>query len=409
MTSLRLGSAPTIMAVFFTQALLGGGIYTRLPDIQISLGLGKEALGAALAAGALGSLLSNAVAGRVTDALGPKRVLVLGLPSLAGASAAAGAAPVLPVFAAAFIAQMALFAVINVAMNVEADRVETQLGRKVMSRCHGMWSLGMLLASGIGVVARAAGSSPGAHLGAVALVAGVAAVALFAPMRPAPRAGYDNGPPRRFARPSARVMVLVGFVLAGGLGQMTAQQWSVIFMRDNFAAPDWVDTLVLPVFLAAMALSRLLADGWVHRYGSVPVARALTALAMAGAAAVAGAPGLWVALAGFGLIGFGVGVHFPLMMTAAARTPGRPAADSVASAVLLTSGLMMVAPYAMGAIGETAGLRWGYAATLPFYVITLALSGVALRTSPPPGPRDRHGRPAARSPARPAGSAPRGG
>jgi hypothetical protein len=96
-------------------------------------------------------------------------------------------------------------------------------------------------------------------------------------------------------------------------------------------------------------------------------------------AAVVFAPGLKTALAGFALIGFGTAVLFPLMITAAARIPGRPASDNVASVILLTGVFMMAAPAAMGWIAEVGGLRAAYAATIPFFVTTLLLIGPALR------------------------------
>jgi len=370
-----------IMAAFFCQALISGGILARIPDIQLGLGLGDGTLGTILTIGGVGSLASNLVSGRVTDWLGPRVVLLCGIPLLGLASVAAAAAPLPVLFGLAFLAQASLFTFTNVAMNVEADRVEAASGRKVMSRCHGLWSLGMLVASGIGVGARALHTTPVGHLGAATLATGLVAVAILAPMRPAPKAGDDISERRGFGWPTGQIVVLVCFALAGGLGQMATQQWSVIFMRDTFAAPDWVDTLTLPAYLVAMTACRILADGWIMRHGPVRVARVLTLLALIGTVAVAGAPRLEVALLGFAMIGFGTGVLFPLMMTAAARVQGRPASDSVASAVLLTGVVMMASPSAMGAIGEAAGLRWGYVATLPFYLVTLALSGAALRPS----------------------------
>ena len=51
----------------------------------------------------------------------------------------------------------------NIAMNVEADRVEAATGRRLINRCHGSWGVGFLLASLAGTGAVAAGMSPLVH------------------------------------------------------------------------------------------------------------------------------------------------------------------------------------------------------------------------------------------------------
>ena len=49
------------------------------------------------------------------------------------------------------------FSLTNIAMNVEADRVEAATSARVMNTCHGAWSVGFLLTSLLGAALRGPG------------------------------------------------------------------------------------------------------------------------------------------------------------------------------------------------------------------------------------------------------------
>lgn len=336
--------------------------------------MSEALLGLALTTASLGGLAINLVSGRIVQSLGVRPILVIGLPLLAVLSALTAYAPSVPVLFVVILGMGVSFSLTNVAMNVEADRVETATGRRVMNRCHGIWSAGMLAAAVLGVGARGWAIPAGLHLMAlVPLVAAMAALVAMA-MDPCPETDGDRSRRPGFALPSRRTFLLVLFGLSGGVCQIGTQNFSVIFMRDTFAAPDWVDTLTLPAFLVSMTLGRMFADRLTERFGPVSVAFSLGLLSLAGAVMVAAAPAVAVALAGFALLGLGTSVLFPLMISAAARLGARPAAESVSAVIFLTGLVMLAAPALMGWIAETAGLRMAFAAFIPTILMTLVLS-----------------------------------
>jgi len=378
----------TVLIAFLAHALAGGGIFARIPDIQAGLALDEATLGLALTVAATGGLAANLFAGRVIGLAGTRPILLVGIPAMATLTAAAALAPSVPLLFIALFANGIAFALANVAMNVEADRVEAATGRKVMNRCHGVWSAGMLTTSLVGVGARAVPVSAALHLSLMVPVAlAVAAIWLY-PMSAAPRAPDDKSDRRGFALPSGRTLTVVLFGLSGGIAQSATQNWSVIFMRDSFAAPDWVDTLTLPAFLVAMTLGRIFADGWTMRFGPVRVVVILTLLAIAGALMVALSPTPPIALLGFAALGTGTAALFPLMVTAAARSPNRPAAEAVSAAIMTTSAMMMAAPALMGWVAELWGVRAAFWTLMLPLLVTLSLCHVAgpRRASPAPEP-----------------------
>ncbi len=375
-----------VRAVFFLHAVTSGGLYPRLAAIQQSLGLDVETLGWVFAGLAIGTLLTFFFVSWLTETVGTRTILVVTLPLLPIGTALLAAMPSALTLFLAFIAYGVLYALPNAAMNVEADRVEAATDRRVMNSCHGVWSLGYLLTTLLATGAEALHLSPFAHLGLLALPLAPIALWITLGIDPAPARPHVAPVVRHLALPSIAVLLLVVFATGPNLLEGGLRNWSVIYMRESFGAPSWVDTLTLPAFLVAQALGRLNADGWVMRYGAVPVARVLNGIAFLGGLFVVLSPNVGVALAGFLLIGLGVCTTYPLTTSAAARLGDRPASQNVASLTFLNQLVQLAAPPALGAIAAHFGIRSVFTVALPMALLSVWLARV-LRPSPPTPPR----------------------
>lgn len=357
---------PPIVIVFFLHALAQGGMFSRIPDMQVALGLNEAELGLALLGQPAGAIISFLFASQVVERLGTRVIILTTIPVLALLLIGIALAPNLVVMWLGFAAFGVVFAFSNVSINVEADRVEAATGRRLMNTCHGVWSIGLLTASLIGTAMRGANVAPALHF-ALILVPVLIGMALFAwPMQVAParpHAAAARG--FRVALPTTMTLLLLGYAIAASLLEGGLRNWSVIFMRDSFTAPDWVDTLTLPAFTTAQSIGRLLADRAVGRWGPVRLARALTLTALFGLLLVVFSPDLVVALVGFTLIGFGVCVSFPLSTSAAARLGDRPASENVAALTMSQQSLLLFAPALMGWIATVASIRVTFAVLLP--------------------------------------------
>ena len=139
--------------------------------------------------------------------------------------------------------------------------------------------------------------------------------------------------------------------------------------------PAWVESLALPLLLATMALGRLLADRPIERWGPVRAARVLSALSIAGMALVVLGPNAPLVLVGFAMVGAGICVLYPLMLSAAARLGDRPASENVAATTLIIQLVNLGAPGLIGALAEGFGVRIAFAALLPLLVLTGLMAG----------------------------------
>ena len=364
-----------IIALFFTHALASGAIHTRIPDLQLAIGLSEGQLGLVLIGQPLGGLSMFLFSSRIIERFGTRRVILWLLP-LVTVTAALATILLHPIALFVILALNGIgFSLSNVAMNVEADRVEAASGDRVMNTCHGAWSVGFLLTALIGAALRGLHVSPVVHLWAVVPVIIVLVAVVVRPMPATPPRPHTGDAAGRLAWPTLATLGLVAFGLGAGLSEGSARAWSIIYLRDEFDAPAWLESLALPALLVAMAMGRLVADRWIERLGPVRVGRGLATLAIAGLILVVLAPTAVLALAGFLLLGLGICVLYPLTLSAAARLGDRPAAENVAATTLVFQLVNLGAPVLIGAVAEGFGVRLAFATLLPLLLLTWAMAG----------------------------------
>lgn len=371
MTSVRW----RVIALFFTHALAAGAIHTRIPDLQLAIGLSEAQLGLVLMGQPLGGLSMFLFSSAIIERFGPRRTILAVLPVVI-LTAALATVLLNPVALFVLLAVNGVgFSLSNIAMNVEADRVEAASGMRVMNTCHGAWSLGFLLTSLIGATLRGLHVDPAIHLWALAplLIGLLLFVVVPMPvMPPRPHAGEKV---RKLALPTLATLGLVAFGLGAGLTEGASRAWSIIYLRDSFDVSPFVESLALPALLAAMAAGRLLADRFIDRLGPVRVARLLSALAMAGMVLIVLAPWAYLALFGFLVVGIGICVLYPLMLSAAARIGDRPASQNVAATTLIFQLVNLGAPALIGAVAQGLGVRMAFALLIPLLALTFAMAG----------------------------------
>jgi MFS family permease len=364
-----------IVALFFVHALTVGAIHTRIPDVQLQIGLSEAQLGLVLMGQPLGALSMFLFSSRIIERFGP-RLVILALLPLAAVSAALVTVLLDPVAMFVLLAFNGVsFSLTNIAINVEADRIEAASGTRIMNTCHGAWSVGFLLTSLLGAALRGIDVAPAVHLWLLAPVVTGAMLLVVLPMPVTPPRAHAGDNKRRLAWPTLATMGLVAFGLGAGLTEGAARAWSIIYLRDSFEVAAWIESLALPALLATMALGRLLADRFIDRHGPVRVARLLAGIAISGMVLLVASPNAGLALAGFALVGIGICVLYPLMLSAAARLGDRPASQNVAATTLIFQLVNLGAPGLIGAVAQGFGIRMAFAMLIPLLVLTWAMAG----------------------------------
>jgi MFS family permease len=362
-----------VFAAFFLYAFALGGLYPRIGEIQRAMGVGEGALGMALIGTAAGTLLSLTWGPPVLDRWGYRRALLWLVPFVAlGYALAVWANSPWMLFALLFPAGVAVGAV-EVMVNVEADRVEHRIGRRIMNRAHAFWSLGFFAAGLLGAAAAHVGMSPQLQMAlmfVLVLLGNTLLMRKFEPSSARPQQGEPQASVR-FARPTKAILWLVAMCASAMLLEGAGIDWSSIYMRDVFGASPGLAGLAVAVGALAQGVARFMADRVVERHSPLWVARVALCILVLGVCLVVLAVHPLVSLLAFALMGAGTSVMFPLAMSAAAQRHDRPASINVAALSQLAFLAFLLGPPLLGWVAEHLGIRWAFGICLPLVLCSL--------------------------------------
>jgi hypothetical protein len=267
----------------------------------------------------------------------------------------------------------------DVGMNAVGVRVEEQVGRSIMTRLHGLWSLGTLVGSGVAALMVSAGVGLVQHLTAVA-IAGLVVVGFASRLVP-------SAPVRaRVGDRSGRLAV--GLILAGATAVMiegAPMDWSALYLTDVAGVSAAAAGTGFIVFTAGMLIGRMGGDFVVDRLTGYRTLVAGIGLAVASMLLVVTSNSFPLALVGLGLWGLGISVALPVLYKIAGSHRSFAEGVGLAALTVGTRFGFMVAPVIIGGLADQVGLQ----AALAWVVILAAVASLlALRlTLAAPRPR----------------------
>lgn len=375
--SLGLAFAPQhrVYAAFALQAVAMGSIFPRLPEIIASMNIGKASLGASLIGVPVGTILALSFATPFLERLGFRYSLFAAIPTTAIFYAVAVYANTPVVLFLLLVPAGVSIGCAEIIINVEADRTEALIGRRIMNRAHSFWSIGFFAAGLFGAILAYFQVSPKSHLVMIALLVGTAIFVLLRNFVPAPSRTDNTEPASMFARPTRPVLILVMVTLSAMLMEGAGKDWSAIYMDDVFGSGPLIAGLAFAIVAGSQALARFVADGFIDKYSPDSVARSLLLCLGIGIIVVVASPSATLSLMGFALIGIGTSVIFPLAISAAAQRTDRSATLNVAAVTQLSFGAFLIGPPLLGFVAEFSGIRSAFAIGLPFVVLSLVMAG----------------------------------
>ena len=356
---------------FFIYAVGLGTLFPRIADLQSQMEIDKATLGLALVGLPAGVQVTLLFADRLVRRIPFKVLLGFGVPviGISQCLAAFSGGPLGFFFSLALGG--AAVALIEVAVNLEADRVEAKIGQRIMNRSHAFWSFGFFGASIFGAGVAQLGMSPLIHFTIIMVFTTVITNLVFSNYVPAePRRKTIPKKGSTLVWPSKAIFMLVLFTLSAMLVEGSAIDWSIIYMRDEFNAMPLIGGLSLACAALSQALVRYYADPLVDRYGPRSVALTSVIAMSIGVFFVVFAVFPTMALVGFLLMGGGSAVIFPLAMSAAAGRSDRTPEENVAALAQFAFATFLIAPPLLGIIAEGFGLRIAFAISLPLIALS---------------------------------------
>ena len=150
--------------------------------------------------------------------------------------------------------------------------------------------------------------------------------------------------------------------------------WSAVYLRNVIGTGPGMAAAGFAAFSLMMTLGRAVGDALTLKLGAVRLTRLGGALAMLGvASALASSHWLPVVL-GIGAVGAGLSIIFPIVLSAAARTPGLVPGASIAMVSMCGYSGLLAGPPLIGAVANVASLRGGLALVIVTSALVLLLA-----------------------------------
>jgi MFS family permease len=360
---------------FFAQGALFALLVTRIPAIQDRYGISDGLLPVFLAAvpilAGVGSVLTEQAVKRVR----PSVVLRWVQPVVGLVLAGLGAGD--RVWTAAVT--LALFGVcvggLDASMNMLGVSLQREWGQSIMLGFHAAYSLGGIVGASL--------AWSGAHWHFALFSLYGPAVLVLIPLTLTASRWYRDQQPGGVVAGAAdggspaqqvvmRMLLPLCLVMAFAyIGDSTVSNWSAKYLQDTLHSSDQLSTVPYAVYMVTTLVGRAVGDQGVRRFGAVAVVRVGAVVAMAGFAVVAVAPGPWVGMLGFTLLGFGLCVIVPQTFAAAGRMFPEASDSAIARLNIFNYVGFLVGSPLVGALGDA----WSYRGAM---VVPMVLVGATL-------------------------------
>lgn len=355
---------------FCTSSLLFGTWVAAIPTIKDRMGFTDGTLGLSLLLSPLGALTGVALSTKVFSRIPVGTWMYIGYTTLCLIMIAEINA-VNRVMLWLCLYCFGLVSFLNgVSSNATVNIMEKKYNRRMMSTCHGMYSLGGWISSGLA-----------AALFAFHIVSGwqivlVAAVIIFILYRNrnhllANKDIIQSKSGLKF--PSLTILGISFICMVVFMAEGCVADWSAIYLKESLHSPKALVSLGYFGFSAAMTIGRFNGDNLISKLGSKKVVIGGGSLAALGFATVVIAPSVSVAILGYILVGCGCCCIVPVLFSASANIPGVSTVEGFA--MVTTGGLIgfLTGPSLIGFISEKINLSAGFS-----LLILLALAAVVV-------------------------------
>jgi MFS family permease len=367
-----------IRSVFTLQSVMLGAYLPRLPDVMQALGLSEWQLGVCLIAAPIGTLLGFSFSAKVVSHLGLRRATMVAGPLAILTILLPANASTATLFFLALVIFGVTISLIEVAYNAKASEMEIQAGKRLMSQCHGFWSIGLMIGAPIAGYFSTHDISLGNQFQILSPI--LAILAFWAGSQlPADQVVHAPAKSKKlFSLPTRAILPLC--IMPAGIMAVEGGMldWSGVFIEFVLNEGGYAVSAVYFAFAGTMAAVRMVGDWLADRYGARAVILASCLSAAAGMLVFVTATNITAAVIAAGLLGAGVATVYPLALSSAGKDGGRSAEENIASIALMSFVAFLLAPPIIGLVSDLFGLRVG----LGVLVLSALLSASLVRAVP---------------------------
>ncbi|MCL1837899.1 MAG: MFS transporter [Propionibacteriaceae bacterium] len=348
----------TAVVLFGYNGIAIGSYAGALATFHAHFGLEPLRVSVLFIAAGIAAITAMQVGGRLADRYGVRQVALLSVIPQLGAALAFAFVPSY----AWLLAAVFCFGVgnggLDVAMNLLGVEVEKQKSSPVLSFLHGVWALGNTFGAGsLFIVAAISGLSPYASLQVVQVsvaALGVGVLMLGYRIIPQTQPRQSRDATGKKLRIPAAAYLLGLMAIAAGIGEGTGMDWSGIHVATVAQIDPSQAALAVAAYGGTMTVIRLVGDLLVLAIGRRLLVRLGAACAICGYVIVATSGDFLVLLAGWALVGLGMGVVAPQVYAIAGHLAG---GKGLAVAVTFGYAAMLTGPAIMGGFITAVGIQ----------------------------------------------------
>jgi MFS family permease len=373
---LRRGRASLAFG-FFAQGVAFALLVTRIPAIQDRYGVSDALLPAFLAAVPILAGVGSVTTEQLVKRIPPSRLLRWSQPVVLLALLGVGAGRGMVALGVALAVFGLAVGALDASMNMLGVSLQRTYGRSIMLSFHAVYSLGGILGASL--------AWAGAHWHLALWVSYLPVVAVLLPAALVGSRWYVDGGPdaggvaAEDAQESGgdaglvfKVLLPLCLVMSFAyIGDSTVSNWSAKYLQDVLGSSEQLATVPYNVYMVTTLLGRAIGDFGVRRFGAAAVVRLGALVAASGFAVVAVAPGAWVGMLGFTLVGLGLCVLVPQTFAAAGRLfPGASDAAVARLNIFNYVGFLIGSPL-VGALGDAWSYRGAMVVPMVLVLVTL--------------------------------------
>jgi predicted MFS family arabinose efflux permease len=369
---LRRGRASLAFS-FLVQGVAFALLVTRIPAIQDRYGVSDALLPAFLAAVPILAGVGSVTTERLVKRVRPSLLLRWSQPVVLLALLGVGAGERMVELGVALAAFGLAVGVLDASMNMLGVSLQRSYGRSIMLSFHAAYSLGGIAGASLAWV--------GAHWHLALWVSYLPVVLVLLPAVLVGSRWYvddrDTAPAKEGKAGEGQTVVfkwllpLCLVMTVAYIGDSTVSNWSAKYLQDVLGSSEQMATVPYNVYMVTTLLGRAIGDLGVRRFGAVAVVRGGALVAAGGFAVVAVAPGAWLGMLGFTLLGLGLCVLVPQTFAAAGRLfPGASDAAVARLNVFNYVGFLIGSPL-VGALGDLWSYRGAMLVPMVLVLVTL--------------------------------------
>ena len=375
----------TALRAVALQFLINGAVVSsiipRLPEIRDALSVDLTSIGQVLTMASFGGILGSLCSTWILNRLGTKQAMIYGtLITLLVLPLVAFASSIWTLFIVLGII-MLMDPIIDIAMNLQGSNISARRDTPVMSRLHGLWSIGSVM-GGLLAATMAMLAVPLAwHLFLASSLMLIALIFIGGGLLNSdvevPSSNNDHKVIQRKTNIPTKLWI---FALLGGtvfIPEMVAGDWSAFRAKDDLNASLGVAGMAYVAFTCGMVIGRLSGDYLVVKMGKVKQFKRAILISSIGMVLVCLVDFLPLVFVGLFISGLGISVLFPSLYDRAAQDPHRPGvALSVMTAGSRT--ISLIAPISIGFLADFQVINVGLSMALfalPCLFITMFLMG----------------------------------